>query len=174
MKLFKEKKQEKQEVVQNQGNIIIVPEKLKAYNFDILSSFLNTLISMADFEDYNYFTSQVARNFYEQNRVYLGSLNKIGNENIELIWENLNIFFNLNNLGVSQAEINLENKSINIFHYDSLFVRYLHSKTNFKLCNFYANLYSLILSNIFETDIKIIEQECSNETGKDFCLFTMA
>jgi predicted hydrocarbon binding protein len=170
MKLFKEKKEE---VIQNQGNIIIAPEKLKAYNFDILSSFLNTLISMADFEDYNYFTSQIARNFYEQNKVYLESLNKIGNENIELIWENLNIFFKLNNLGVSQVKINLENKSINIFHYDSLFVRYLRSKTNFKLCNFYANLYSLILSNIFETNIKIIEEECINETGKDFCLFTM-
>jgi hypothetical protein len=47
---------------------------------------------MADFEDYNYFTSQVAKNFYEQNKVYLENLNKIGNEDIELIWENLNIF----------------------------------------------------------------------------------
>jgi predicted hydrocarbon binding protein len=174
MKLFKEKKEEKQEIIQNQGNIIIAPEKLKAYNFDILSSFLNTLISMADFEDYNYFTSRVAKNFYEQNKVYLENLNKIGNENIELIWENLNIFFKLNDLGVSQVKINLESKNINIFHYDSLFVRYLKSKTNFKLCSFYANLYSLILSNIFETDIKMIEEECGNETGKDFCLFTMA
>jgi predicted hydrocarbon binding protein len=174
MKLFKEKKEEKQEIIQNQGNIIIAPEKLKAYNFDILSSFLNTLISMADSEDYNYFTSQVAKKFYEQNRAYLENLNKIGSEDIELIWENLNIFFNLNNLGVSQVKINLENKNINIFHYDSLFVRYLNSKTNFKLCNFYANLYSLILSNIFETGIKIIEEECSNETGKDYCLFTIA
>jgi predicted hydrocarbon binding protein len=173
MKLFKEKKEGKQEIIQNLGNIIIVPEKLKAYNFDILSSFLNTLISIADSEDYNYFTSQVAKNFYEQNRACLENLSKIGNENIELIWENLNIFFKLNNLGVSQVKINLENKSINIFHYDSLFVRYLRSKTNFKLCNFYANLYSLILSNIFETNIKIIEEECINETGKDFCLFTM-
>jgi hypothetical protein len=92
MKLFKEKKEEKQETIQNQEDIIIVPEKLKAYNFDILSSFLNTLTSMADFEDYNYFTSQVAKNFYEQNKVYLENLNKIGNEDIELIWENLNIF----------------------------------------------------------------------------------
>jgi len=174
MKLFKEKKEEKQEIIQNQGNIIIVPEKLKAYNFDILSSFLNTLISMADSEDYDYFTSRVAKNFYEQNKVYLENLNKIGNENIELIWENLNIFFKLNDLGISQVKINLENKSINIFHYDSLFVRYLHGKIGSKLCNFYANLYSLILSDIFETDIKIIEEECSNETGKDFCLFTMA
>jgi len=173
MKLLKEKKEEKQEIIQNQGNIIIVPEKLKAYDFDILSSFLNTLISMADSEDYNYFTSQVAKNFYEQNRACLENLNKIGNENIELIWENLNIFFKLNNLGVSQVKINLENKNINIFHYDSLFVRYLNGRTNFKLCNFYANLYSFILSNIFEIDIKIIEEECSNETGKDFCLFTM-
>jgi hypothetical protein len=82
--------------------------------------------------------------------------------------------FKLNDLGVSQVKINLESKNINIFHYDSLFVRYLHGKINFKLCNFYANLYSLILSNIFETDIKIIEEGCSNETDKDFCLFTMA
>jgi predicted hydrocarbon binding protein len=174
MKLFKEKKGEKQEIIQNQENIIIVPEKLKSCNFDVLGSFLDTLVSIADYEDYNYFTSQVARNFYEQNRVCLENLNKIGNDDIGLIWENLNVFFNLNNLGISQLKINLENKSINIFHYNSLFVRYLQGKTDFKLCNFYANLYSTILSNIFETDIKIIEEECSNETDKDFCLFTIA
>jgi hypothetical protein len=170
MNLFEKNKEE---FIQNQGNVLIVPKKLKPYNFNILSIFLNTFTSMTDFEDYNYFTSQVAKNFYEQSKAYLETLNKIENEDVELIWESLNMFLNLNGLGTSQIVINMKNKSILISHYNSLFVEYLRGKISHKLCNFYANLYSLILSNMLETDIKMVEKECSNETGKDFCLFTM-
>jgi predicted hydrocarbon binding protein len=152
--------------------MLIVPEKLKPYNFDILSIFLSTLTSMVDIEDYNHFTSQIAKNFYMQNKLYLGNLSKIGNEDIGLIWENLNVFFSLSNLGKSQMIIDLENRSISIRHYDSLFVKYLHDKANFKLCNFYAELYSLVLTDIFERSIKVVEKECNSRSGKEFCLFT--
>jgi predicted hydrocarbon binding protein len=169
MKLFKKKKEN---IIQNQENTIIIPKKLKTYNSNILNTFLNTFISMTDFETYHYFTSQIAKNFYEQNKTYIESLSKIENGNIQLIWENLNTFLKLNNLGTSQITVDLKNKNINILHYNSLFVKHLHNKTSHKLCNFYASLYSLILSNILEMNIRIIEKECGNETNKNFCIFT--
>lgn len=170
MRLFKKK----EETIQDQENVIIAPKRLETSNLDLLNIFLSTLASITDSENYNHFTSQVAKNFYKQNEVYFKNLSKIGNDNIEHIWENLNIFFRLNGLGASQIVINLENKNIFIFHHNSLFVKHLNDKTTHKLCNFYAELYSLILSEILETDIKIIEKECSSESGKNFCLFTNA
>jgi predicted hydrocarbon binding protein len=168
MKLFKNK--------EDQENIIIAPKEPKNFNSDLLNTFLVTLASMIDSKDYSYFTSQAAKNFYKQNEVYFKSLGKIGNGSIEHIWENLNMFFELNGLGSSQIvmRMNLENKGIFIFHHNSLFVKYLSDKTAYKLCNFYADLYSLILSDVLQADIKIVEKECSGESGKDYCLFTTA
>lgn len=168
MKLFKKK----EDVKHSQENIIIAPKELKNSNSDLLNVFLITLASIVDPKDYNYFTSQVARNFYKQNDAYFKSLSKMESNDIKHVWESLNVFFKLNGLGSSQIVINVENRSIFIFHRNSLFVKYLSDKTTYKLCNFYADLYSLILSEILEANIKIIEKECSSESGKDFCLFT--
>ncbi|MEZ0323270.1 MAG: hypothetical protein ABWJ98_03035 [Hydrogenothermaceae bacterium] len=116
----------------------------------------------------------VGENFVEDNKEFLSHLNKLGSEDIEVIWNIVNRFLFLNKLGISQIEIDIKNKILNIYHYNSPFVRYLEDYTNKKVCYFFEVLYSYILSTIFEDKINVKEVECKNESKRDFCIFAMA
>lgn len=174
MKIFKSDKDKPKTFSQevNRQNIIKSPTKLNIVNNDLSRYLLTTFISIADEEDYDKFMAYVANDFYSKNYFFLNSLKNIGNNDMDSIWENLNLFLYNNNLGFSEVEINTEKKTINIIQYESIFVKYLKEVVNFKVCNFYSHFYSKLLSNLFETDIYIMEEKCANTENKDYCLFT--
>ncbi len=169
MELIKKKKA----LATEENNVFIYPSKIESSKK--ISPFLvliRTLQNLVEEEDYNEFMAIYSNNFYEGNREFLESLNQIS-EDLEKLWNIINIFLNLHGLGYSEIVINLNSKKIEIHHFESPFVNLTESVNVKKTCKFMEVFYSKILSNIFDESIILKEVKCANEKDTDYCIFSM-
>lgn len=170
MKIFKP------DFIETEQVNILYPKKenIDAYTTKSLSFYtVTTLFSLIDYSSCIKFSKKMAENFINDNTVFLSNLKNLGNENIENIWDIVNNFLSLNSLGKSQIEISIDSQRIVIYNNDSPFANSLYKITNQKTCEFLLNLYSHIISNIFDTEVKFKEMECKNEKHEGFCILKM-
>ncbi|MDM7273787.1 hypothetical protein [Sulfurihydrogenibium azorense] len=180
MDLLKKKKDvttSKPNLITDQKSVISYPENLNVedlkYN-SLFSVLVYTLQSVVEEKDYNEFMSMYFENFYERNKEFLENLKNLGEGDLEKIWILVNKFLSLHSLGFSKIVVDLSSKKMEIYHWNSPFVKLNNSTEIRKTCKFLAEFYSKVLSLIFDEEINLEERICANEEKGDYCIFSMA